>query len=740
MNILFVKPPIQLPKVFAHYPMFSNIGMLTNAALARARGHEVSVIDAFFMTPRLNYRPIDGTLFHVGAEVADMEAEMRRRQADVVVIVITMFSDVYKLRETYVKELAQAARRAHPEAHIMAADCYVCGMNYFPYDPKKLMRQVPGIDSVLIGEGDGKLMAALDRIARGQTLSGVEKIPPIQDLDELPCPAYDLLDMEVYQSALADAVRLDLVHEYHKPERFLALMTSRGCKYSCKFCTQQVLGLPWRGHSVAYLKKMILALRKRFRVERFLFLDGNINLDEPRFRALVRFLADRKIAWDAVNGYRADRLTPEDIRLIKKAGNSKLTVSAESGDPEVLSGIVDKRLDLKSVIQTVKSCQAVGLPSQVHYIIGMPGEDKKKMNRTLEFAQALYEIHGAWPLLQHAIPFRGTALYRECEQKGYFARHPDRMLGWALEAGPVIKTKEFTPADVARMKALFRHILDALDTVCALRLGQGCNNSCRHCEVQDRLGEGHPGERALLAQLRRRRLAGARDLLLLGGEPMLAGGLVFRLAAAARSAGYARRILATNGRAFVYKTAARRAVRAGIDQVSTSLNSHQAARHDAATCVPGSFLQTVAGIRNLREAGVEHIDATVRVTADNLPTLVETVGFARDLGLRCVHLRFPTPLARPEAIAPFAAARPAVVAALEKYPDLDLSVCGVPFCLMPARFRDKMAPLPVFSLEKVRPLKSKPEGCQHCPDYIACLGFYRQEYEVLYKQDEAKAR
>ena len=128
---------------------------------------------------------------------------MRRRQADVVVIVITMFSDVYKLRETYVKELAQAARRAHPEAHIMAADCYVCGMNYFPYDPKKLMRQVPGIDSVLIGEGDGKLMAALDRIARGQTLSGVEKIPPIQDLDELPCPAYDLLDMEVYQSALA---------------------------------------------------------------------------------------------------------------------------------------------------------------------------------------------------------------------------------------------------------------------------------------------------------------------------------------------------------------------------------------------------------------------------------------------------------------------------------------------------------------------------------------------------------
>jgi len=142
VNILFVKPPIQLPKVFAHYPMFSNIGMLTNAALARARGHEVSVIDAFFMTPRLNYRPIDGTLFHVGAEVADMEAEMRRRQADVVVIVITMFSDVYKLRETYVKELAQAARRAHPEAHIMAADCYVCGMNYFPYDPKKLMRQV----------------------------------------------------------------------------------------------------------------------------------------------------------------------------------------------------------------------------------------------------------------------------------------------------------------------------------------------------------------------------------------------------------------------------------------------------------------------------------------------------------------------------------------------------------------------------------------------------------------------
>ncbi|OGR17726.1 MAG: hypothetical protein A3K53_05615, partial [Deltaproteobacteria bacterium RIFOXYB2_FULL_66_7] len=632
-------------------------------------------------------------------ELSDIEMEMRRRQADVVILVITMFSDVHKLRETYIKELAEAARRAHPDAHIMAADCYVCGMNYFPYDPGKLRRQVPQIDSVLIGEADHRLIAALGRISRGRPPSGVGKIPPIADLDELPYPAYDLLDMDNYHSALADAVRLDLVHEYHKPERFLALMTSRGCKYSCRFCTQQVLGMPWRGHSVRYLKKMVRRLRKRFKVERFFFLDNNINLDAERFRGLTRFLAAEGIAWDAVNGFRADRLTPGDIRLIKKAGNTKLTVSAESGDPRVLAGIVDKRLDLKSVIQVAKDCRAAGLPSQVHYIIGMPGEDKKQMNRTLEFAQMLYEMHGAWPLLQHAIPFRGTALYRECEKKGWFAEHPEKLQGWALEQGPVIETPGFTTRDVSRMKGLFRHILDALDTVCVLDLGLSCNNACRHCEVPDLLGRGHDGARALLARLRERRRGGARDLLILGGEPALEPGLLMRLAEAGRAAGYVRRVLATNARAFVYKALARRAVRAGINQVGTSLHSLRPEVHDAVTNVPGSFVQTVAGIRNLQQEGLSDIDVTIRVTAQTLPTIAATVGFVKDLGLRCVHLRFPVPLGKvaadPALIVPFAAARPAVIAALDLFPDLDISVQGMPFCLLPARFRDQLAPLPV---------------------------------------------
>ncbi|MCX5796985.1 MAG: radical SAM protein [Elusimicrobia bacterium] len=734
MKILFVSPPIQLPKVFAHYPMFSNIGMLTNAALARAQGHEVSVLDALYLRPRLNYRPISDGLFHVGAELVDIEAEMKRRQADVVVLVITMFSDVYKLHETYFKEVAEAARRSYPKARIMAVDCYVCGMNYFPYDPQKLMKQVPQLDSVLTGEADFKLIAAL----------AGKKAPaaPIADLDELPYPAYDLLDMDNYQSALADAVRLDLVHEYHKPERFLALMTSRGCKYSCSFCTQQVLGMPWRGHSVGYLKKMILDLRRRFKVERFFFLDNNINLEADRFQRLTRFLAAKNIAWDAVNGFRADRLTKEDIGRIKRAGNTKLTVSAESGDPRVLSGIVDKRLDLKSVIQTVKDCQAVGLPSQVHYIIGMPGEDKKQMNRTLEFAQALYEIHGAWPLLQHAIPFRGTALYRSCEDKGWFAEHPDKLMGWALEQRPVIKTDRFTPQDVLRMKELFKHVLDALDTVCVLDLGLPCNNSCRHCEVAGLLGQGNAGARQLLRRLRERKQAGARDLLVLGGEPTLEPGLLVKLAGAGRAAGYVRRCLATNARSFVYKHLAERIVGGGMNQVSTALNSLRPDVHDAVTNVPGSFVQTVAGIRNLRAAGLEHLDVTIRITAQTLPTLVATIGFLKDLGLRSIHLRFPAPLGKvasdPALILPFAAARPVLSEALSQFADLDISVQGMPFCLMPAGFRDKLAPLPVFQLGRIRPLKSKPEECLLCTDYIACLGFYRQEYERYYRQKAAR--
>ncbi|HEY3353225.1 MAG TPA: radical SAM protein [Polyangia bacterium] len=756
-RVLFVNPPVKLPRVFAHYPTFSNIGMLHNAAMAEQAGFDVGVVDGYYLRPRLNYRPLDREVYHLGVELDELAEAVAGRAADAIVLVVTMFSDLHRLEETYLAAAAAAARRSHPGAFIVAADCHVCGMNYFPYDPAELLARVPALDAVVLGEGDAKLCEVLRRGLAGAGLDGIPEVAhraggrpqrnpgaaaPTKPLDAIPYPAFHLLDMENYFSCLADAVRADLVHEYHAPGRFLPLLTSRGCVYACNFCTQQVLRHGWRGHSVPYLVDMIRTLRERYRVDRFFFLDNNINVEPTRFQELTRFLADEGIAWDALNGYRADGLTDEALALMKRAGNAKVTVSAESGDPEVLRGIVKKRLDLKAVVRVARTCQTLGLPSQVHYVIGLPGETRAQINNTLEFATMLHEELDSLPLVQHAIPFRETTLYRECDEKGWFDPHPDTVPLWELETRPILRTPEFTPAEVLRFKRNVRQLIDAVETTTVLDVAAGCNSSCRVCERDEAAPAAAPDPDELIATLRARRARGATMAIITGGEPTVQPELCERLAQEARAAGYTGVTLATNGRMCSYRRLAERLARAGVDRAVTSLHAAAPAIHDELTGGAGSWHQTVAGIRNLRALGVR-VEATVRVTGPGLPQLRRTVDLLASLGVGTVHVRYPAPrgrvLADPALIVPYPVGLPAIAAALEGLTRPDVSIQGVPFCLLPAAIQGRAAPLPFFMAPGLRRLKAKQiDRCRSCTELLLCLGFWREELGRLYRQGDVE--
>ena len=760
-RVLFVAPPIILPRAFAHYPMFSNLGMLQNAAILEKRGHEVQAVDSFFLKRRLNYRRAGADVFHVGAELDELEAELKTaKRPDAVVVLITMFSDAHKLEETYLRQVAEAVRRAFPSTFILAADCYVSGMNYFPYSPTTLLERVPELDCVLLGEADEKLSEVVDAIVTGgecREIAGVVRkarsagredvggfmeelraAPETGELDRLPYPAFHLLDMDNYFACMEDAVRLDLVHEYHAPERFLPLITSRGCKFACNFCTQQVLRTPWRGCSVEYLKRMIGFLRDKYRVERFLFLDNSINLDRSRFLELTAFMADRRYAWDAVNGFRADHLADEAIVLLKAAGNAKITISAESGDPAVLSGVVGKRQDLQHIVRVVKKSRQVGIPSQVHYVIGLPGETKKQINKTLEFSAMLYENYRAWPLLQHAIPFRETRLFRECEEKGYFARHPDTVPGYELENRPLIRTEEHSPDEILRFKGNFGRVLREMDETAVVDVGAGCNNNCLHCEASPSGGASPRSAGDWIQWLETERSRGARDVLIAGREPLLEHELVGRIIQGAARLGFRRRTLATNGRMLVYKRIAAALVKSGLESVDIRFPSISPSVHDRMTRSAGSFAQTLGGIRHLLHSGMKNVDISIPVTPANLPTLADTVRFLKRHSPRTIHLRYPSPLAsveeNPECIAPYGESIPILARILSEKGGSSVVVHGVPFCLFDRALIDQMRSLAFYDMPRVRRLKAKAEKCEGCPELISCMGFWREKYEPYYQQ------
>jgi magnesium-protoporphyrin IX monomethyl ester (oxidative) cyclase len=101
---------------------------------------------------------------------------------------------------------------------------------------------------------------------------------------------------------------------------------------------------------------------------------------------------------------------------MKRSGCYSLNLAIEHSDLYILNKVMNKRLDLKRVIKTVNFCKKLDIHTVGYFVIGMPGETRETINKTIEFAKNL-------PLddiiVTIATPYPGSKLYEECLKKGY---------------------------------------------------------------------------------------------------------------------------------------------------------------------------------------------------------------------------------------------------------------------------------------------------------------------------------
>ena len=271
--------------------------------------------------------------------------------------------------------------------------------------------------------------------------------PLIENLDELPYPAYDLVDMEQYLSPKKIGYR-------SFQDRAISMITSRGCPFNCCFCAVHLhMGQKFRAHSAKYVLDHIQFVVDKFKVKNIFFEDDNLTLDVKRFEAICDGIIERKIkiGWETPNGVRADCLNLELLKKMKQSGANSIFVGVESGDQQILDNVICKNLDLNRVVQFAKDAKQIGLKTGAFYIIGFPGETKQNMQKTVDFALQLKRDYDVGMHLFMATPSYGTRLYEDCKAKGYIqqdltwnsfaeARQPKGM--------PLITTNEFTPAEV----------------------------------------------------------------------------------------------------------------------------------------------------------------------------------------------------------------------------------------------------------------------------------------------------
>ncbi|MFO0631653.1 MAG: radical SAM protein [Nannocystaceae bacterium] len=735
--MLVVHPPLSVARDFIDYPQMSDLGAVQLAAVLAADA-DVTLVDAFAL-PGAGLRWRDDGRARLGVEPHEVIAAARGEHA-LAVVAITPFHRP-PLRDDLLAQTLAGLRAAAPTRPIVLADLYQSGQHYVAAAAEAILAAYPEVDAYLAHEAELGVPQLLAALRAGEAPRGGLRGRRPESLDALPLPAWDRVDLRARDGFLAAFVAGFGRGEGAFPirGRTLPWISARGCPYDCAHCSSnpdRVAGEPktQRRLAPATMRAQLAALRA-MGAQCIHVLDEMVNVHPQHLGALLDAAEAAALRLEFPNGMRADHL--DDATLVRLPGRiTTLSVSAESGSQRVLDEVVGKRLRRDAIERVAASAHRLGLPTLVHFIIGMPGERASEINETLAFALSLFDRFDARPAVQFATPLPGTRLARASrlplvdDWGPRFQTEPTPLHG-AVDAATLQRFKTTFEARLRSSTGPQKLILNATYV---------CNNHCTFCAVGTRTQlDGDPTrQREVLAAHRRR---GVELLDIDGGEPTMNPEL-FALIRYARALGYRRINVTTNGRLCAYPEFAARLVGSGVTSLLFSLHGVDARTHAAQVGVAEAFDQTVAGIRNCVAAappGLE-LGMNTTVTKGNHAQLPELAALCLSLGLRWFNIQFLTPFGRAtRMVAPDTetAARLAMQV-IDRFGDrMNIQVINLPFCFMPGYERhlagdlDKRARQMVFVnndgvnlAEYLAARRVRKPVCDGCPHACFCAGFY----------------
>ncbi|MGZ8237280.1 MAG: B12-binding domain-containing radical SAM protein [Methylobacter sp.] len=334
---------------------------------------------------------------------------------------IVGFSALFSFQHNFVQELADSVKTHYPEIRI-----YLGG--YATIFPQMVMEQIQSLDVLFIGEAESTVLKVLEEEnnSRGfAQISGIayrdrdkivinNTLSRVMDLEEIPLPAFDLLNTAKYRQILGRSE--------------FPILTSRSCPFSCNYCSSKLYsGRGLRLRNTDSILNEISYLKKEYQLDLLYIRDELFNGNRKHAKTLLRGMIDRQlnISWFDTNAFHVNSLDEEFLDLCKASGCIEAIFAIESGSPRVLKEIMNKRVDLDHAKKMAEHCRKIDLPIQCYFVIGNPGETKEEIHMTIDFAASL-SAEGC--VFSIATPFPGTQYYELALEKGFLVHAPEDIL------------------------------------------------------------------------------------------------------------------------------------------------------------------------------------------------------------------------------------------------------------------------------------------------------------------------
>ncbi|MFA4964173.1 MAG: radical SAM protein [Thermoleophilia bacterium] len=441
MKVLLAVAPYILPQ--KESGSTERLGLLYLAASLRRAGVDVRIYDPTVCAPA---RVPAGFLY--GRPDEEVRRVLEEYRPDVLGVSVHQALNLDGARQ-----LSRLAKE------VSAATVTVAGGVYPSVSREAILEECVHVDYALQGESEATFVELLEALAAGRpvptTIDGLiwrdqgsvranPKVAFIEDLDSVPFPARDLVDIRGFMGK-----RLAIYGIGNRPS--LSLLTSRSCPHQCSFCNMWMIhGKRWRPRSPENVLAEIDEMVGKWGARDLFIMDDNFTLRSDRVIEICEGIVRRRypIRWNTPNGISAKGATPEMARAMKAAGCKSVCVAIETGSEDFRLSAMNKRVTNDEIRRAVHAFRDAGVPVGGLLMLGMPGETDERFRETVRFVA---ELPLTWIVVSFTFPHVGTKLYDELLRSG-------RIDGPVKVASdtygvPVFATEDFTADTLVRRKS-----------------------------------------------------------------------------------------------------------------------------------------------------------------------------------------------------------------------------------------------------------------------------------------------
>jgi anaerobic magnesium-protoporphyrin IX monomethyl ester cyclase len=359
------------PKQWKLQQPYPPLATLYAAAVMREAGFEVFLFDTMF------------------AESPEgIKYFLENISPDYVIIYDDGFNYLTKMCLTNMREaafsMAELARKAGCKVIACSSDATDHADKYFEHD----------VDFIIKGEGEVTLKELIDAIERGEnsfekidglalsknnSIITTKKREVLRNLDSLPVPAWDLVNMSEYRS------------RWKKKNGYFSLniSTTRGCPFHCNWCAKPIYGNRYNIHSPQRVFDELKVLTNQYGAEHFWMTDDIFGLKPGWVNEFTAIVEREKIKLKFKIQSRVDLLLEENnIAALARAGCETVWVGAESGSQKILDAM-DKGTTVEQIYEATRLLKKHGIRAAFFLQFGYPGETKEDIHDTVKMVMDL---------------------------------------------------------------------------------------------------------------------------------------------------------------------------------------------------------------------------------------------------------------------------------------------------------------------------------------------------------------